>query len=110
MVIGGVITNWIGFFMYSHFAGKQISYSSRQQFVDLLPSLGIATAMAVPVYLMSFINISPFILFPLQLIVALGIVVGLCELTKIEEYKEVKSIVTSTLGKIKFKFKNRRHE
>ena len=110
MVIGGVITNWIGFFMYSHFAGKHISYSSRQQFVDLLPSLGIATAMAVPVYLMSFINISPFILFPLQLIVAVGIVVGLCELTKIEEYVETKTILMSTIDKIKCKFQSKRHE
>lgn len=110
MVIGGVITNWIGFFMYSHFAGKHINYTSRQQFLDLLPSLGMATAMAVPVWLMSFLSITPFILFPLQLIVGAGIVIGLGELTKIEEYVEAKSILMSTINKIKYKSQIRRHE
>ncbi len=103
MVIGSVVTNWIGFFLYSHFAGKNITYSSWRQFVDLLPSLGIATAMAIPVWLMSYISISPFILFPLQLILAIGIVIGLCEWIKMEEYIEVRSIALSTIRKFKKK-------
>ena len=103
MVWGSVITNWIGFILYSHFAGKNISYSTRQQFVDLLPSLAIAFAMAIPVWLMSYINISHFILFPLQLIVAFGIVVGLGEWSKLEEYLEVKSMALSTIHKFKNK-------
>ena len=105
MVWGSVVTNWVGFFLYAHFAGKNISYTARQQFVDLLPSLGVATAMAVPVWLISFLTISPFLLLPLQIIIGGAIVIGICELTKIEEYKEVKSIAISTFNKLIAKVK-----
>lgn len=110
MVWGGVVTNWIAFFLYSHFTGKQINYSGRQQFLDLLPSLGIAVVMAAPVWMMSFIDISPFVIFPMQILVEVGIVVCLCEATKREEYLEVKSIVLSTIYKLANRFKERYHE
>lgn len=97
MVWGSVVTNWIGFFLYAHFAGKKISYSARQQFVDLLPALCFAIAMAAPVWFMSFLNINSFVLFPTQLLVAFGIVLSLGESTRFEDYCEVKDIVFSTI-------------
>ena len=93
MVLGMVINNWIGFFIYSHYAGKTIGYSSMRQFIDLLPSIGIAAAMAVPVWLLSFLPInSSILILVMQLTAGCILTIMLCKTTGIQEYKEAKEI------------------
>ena len=56
--------------------------------------------MALPVYAMSFISINPFILLPLQIVVGAAITISICELTKLSEYLEIKSIARPIINKV----------
>jgi hypothetical protein len=57
--------------------------------------------MAVIVYLLSFINLSPYIMLPLQIIAGAVIFIGLAIIFKMEEYIDLKNIVLSLLNKFK---------
>jgi hypothetical protein len=72
-----------------------------EQIKDILPSFCIASVMAIVVYCISLINISPFILLPVQLITGFVIVIGLSEIGHRYEYLQVKEITISIINKIK---------
>ena len=66
MLGGSVITGFISYYLNAYYSGPFLNYSIKEQVKDILPSFGVAMAMAIPVYAMSFISISPFILLPLH--------------------------------------------
>lgn len=101
MLCGSVITGFICYYLNSYFSGRDLNYSCWEQIKDILPSFLIAVAMAIVVYLISYINISPFLLLPIQLLVGAGIVLGISEILKKEEYIEIKNIVLSIIKKVK---------
>ena len=68
---------------------------SKEQIKDILPSFGIALLMAGPVFAMSFIDVSHFLLLPSQIITGAIITIITCETSKLPEYLELKSIVLS---------------
>ena len=93
MLIGSVFTGFIAYYLNGHYSGREISYPCREQVRDIMPTFLISMAMAATVYAMSFLEISVFIVFPLQLIVGFGMMIGMYELFKLDEYKELKKIV-----------------
>jgi len=104
MLGGSIVTGCISYWLNAKFSGPFIDYSIKQQVSDIIPSFTIAIIMAAIVYAMSFIQISPFILFPLQIIVGATFVFLVCEKLQLEEYIEIKSIAKEFLTK----FKNRK--
>lgn len=100
MLCGSVFTGIISYYLNAYYSGPYLDYSIREQVKDILPGLSIAVAMFGIVYIMSFLPINPFILFPMQLIIGLAIVIGLCERQKIEEYQEIRRIINSYILKI----------
>ncbi len=100
MLIGTVVVGIIAFFLNSYYSGRVLNYTSWDQIKDLLPSFGIAMAMAVIVYIMSFIPLSYYILLPIQVIVGAMVTIILCELIKPEEYLQLKGIVMDYKKKI----------
>lgn len=100
MLIGSMIAGWINFFLISHFSGKRVNYPSIQQLKDILPSFSLASGMAIPVWLLSFLPWSPFIIFPLQILLGAILIVALGEYSKLPEYKEAKVFVKSFITKI----------
>lgn len=104
MLGGSVITGCFSYYLNAYYSGPFLNYSIREQVKDILPSLGVALAMAVPVFAMSFIPISSFIILPLQIIVGAGITIGICEASKLPEYMELKDIAMPVINKV---FKHR---
>lgn len=100
MLIGSLITNLIAYYLNAYYSGPFLNYSIKEQVKDILPSLGVAIAMAVPVYALSFIPISPFILLPLQILIGASITFGICEVLKLPEYFEIKGIIIPIINKI----------
>ncbi len=100
MLGGSVITGCFSYYLNAYYSGPFLSYSIREQVKDILPSFGVALAMAFPVFAMSFIPISSFILLPLQIIVGAGITIGICEAIKLPEYMELKDIAMPVINKI----------
>lgn len=103
MLWGSVLTGFFAYYLNSYYSGKFLDYSMWAQIKDILPSLGIASFMAVITYTISLLPLSPFILLPLQILFGATIVILLCEWLKLSEYKELRTIAVSALQKIKRK-------
>ncbi len=95
MLIGSFFSSCIAFYLNSYYSGPFLGYSSKEQIKDILPSFGIALLMAGPVFAMSFIDVSHFLLLSSQIITGAIITIITCETSKLPEYLELKSIVLS---------------
>ena len=100
MLWGSVGTGFFAYYLNSYYSGKFVGYSTKSQIVDILPSFCVAMVVALIVYVVSFLNLSHFIILPLQLILGAVLVVLICELTKKEEYIELKTIICSYKDKL----------
>ena len=95
-----VLTGFIAYYLNAYYSGPFLNYSIKEQVKDILPSFGVAVIMAVPVFAMSFISMSPFILLPLQVVVGAVITITICEVTKLPEYLELKDIAIPIINKV----------
>ena len=102
MLIGSVFFGITSFFLNSYYTGRSLNYSSWMQLKDVAPSYALATIVALSVYFLKYLSISYWIIFPVQIVVGTIVFFTICELTKMQEYVELKSIVKkNTIGKIK---------
>ena len=100
MLGGSVITGFIAYYLNAYYSGPFLNYSIKEQISDILPGFGVALAMALPVFAMSFIPMNPYIILPLQIIAGAIITIFICETTKLPEYFEIKSIVMPIISKV----------
>jgi len=100
MLVGSVLTGFINYYLNAYYSGPFLNYSIKEQIKDILPSFGVAIIMAIPVFAMSFIPMNPFLLLPLQIVVGIAITIGVCEVTKLPEYFEIKGIAMPIINKI----------
>ena len=101
MLLGSVFTGFISYYLNSYYSGRDLDYGIKEQINDVFPSFIIALSMAAIVWSISLINISPFILLPLQILAGIIIIFTIGETTKNNEYMELKVILTSTIKKIR---------
>lgn len=101
MLIGSVFTGLIAYYLNSYYSGKLLKYTFWQQIKDVLPSFGIAAIMAMAIYPITIAPFSPFVQLVLQLVAGATITIVLCELTKLEEYIELKGIALSMIKRTK---------
>lgn len=100
MLTGSVFAGFIGYYINAYYSGPAIGYSIKEQIRDIMPSLRVALTMAGMVYAMSFIPLSPFILFPLQIIIGAIIAIGLSKRFKLPEYLEIEEIAKGQFAKL----------
>ena len=100
MLIGSIITGIISFFLNTYYTGKKLNYSSWMQLKDIAPSYMVAFAVALSVFFLKFLPISNWIILPIQLVVGMVFFFIICNLAKIEEYKEIKEIVKPMFAKL----------
>lgn len=99
MLYGLIVINIISFFLNAHYSGTIISYSSYDQLKDIAPSVTISLVAAIPMWLLSFLDVSVYMVFIIQLIVGTIIAVSLHEIFKLPEYVEIKQIVKQNFVK-----------
>lgn len=95
MLLGGVVTGLICYYLNAYYSGNLINYSFKDQISDILPSFCIALLMAVIVYLVGVLPFSLYILFPIQIVVGAVCLIYMTEKVHLPEYLELKGIVTS---------------
>lgn len=100
MVGASIVTGCIAYYLNAYYSGPYLNYSIKEQIKDIMPSFIIALIMALPVGAMQFINMNPFILLPLQIIIAAIIVISICEIKRLPEYLEIKGIAMPIINKI----------
>ncbi len=101
MLIGSVITGFLAYYLNAYYSGPAIDYAIKEQIKDILPSFCVAMSMALVIYAMSYIPISSFLLFPLQILAGAVITVALCKIVKLPEYMEIESIAMGLISKLR---------
>lgn len=100
MLIGSVLMGWISLILNSYYSGKKLKYTCWMQLKDIAPSMLIALIMAVPVFLLSYLPVSEYVILPVQIIVGIVVTMILCEWLKRDEYLQIKAIVLDYSRKI----------
>ena len=93
MIVGSVVTGFIGYLLNSFYSGRMLGYSSWMQLKDVAPSYGVAFAIAIPVYFLKYLPMSFWLILPLQVLMGVLIFFVICEKKQLPEYLEIKGIV-----------------
>ena len=93
MLWGWVITGGVAYWLNSRYSGRLIGYSMWMQVRDILPSFGIAAVMAVCVFALTLLKMSPIWMLLVQLSVGAVIVIILSEAVRLPEYIEIRNTV-----------------
>lgn len=101
MLYVNLLTSIIAFFLNSYYSGKLLGYSSWMQIKDIAPSYGIALIVALSVWFLKYLPLSNWIILPMQIVIGVVVLFILSKSTKLQEYEEVKEIVTPFVTKFK---------
>lgn len=93
MLIASIFTSLVAYYLNAYYSKPLLNYGINEQVKDILPSIFIAFCIALPIYALSFISISPFVLLPIQILVGGLWGILLLEMSKLPEYLELKSIL-----------------
>lgn len=104
MLVGSIIAGIISFFINSYYTGKRLGYSSIRQLCDIAPSYAVATIIAFSVYFLKYLPISNYVILPIQMVVGAIVFLFVCEISKLQEYVEVKSVLQTATNKLKNQF------
>ena len=83
----------IGYYLNSYYSGRLLGYSTWMQLRDIAPSYALAIAIALSVWFLKYLPLSYWIILPLQLVVGTAVFFTLCNLFKMNEYKEIMGIL-----------------
>ena len=83
----------IGYYLNSYYSGRLLGYSTWMQLRDIAPSYTLATTIALSVWFLKYLPLSYWIILPLQLVVGTAVFFTLCNLFKMNEYKEIMGIL-----------------
>jgi len=92
MLAGDIVVSLIAYWLNAYYSGPFIGYSIPSQVKDILPSLGVAATMAVPMVLMNNIPLQAWLLFPLQVLSGATLWLFVSERLRLPEYVELKTI------------------
>lgn len=93
MLIGSIFTGIINFFLNSYFTGRKLGYTSWMQLKDVAPSYGVALTIALSVFFLKYLPLSYWVILPAQVILGIVVFFLVCNLFKMEEYEEIKTII-----------------
>ena len=101
MLWGSLATSIIAYFLNARYSGTLIGYPIRAQIKDILPSFGVAAAMAACVWPLSLLNLQSIWMLLVQLCTGAAVTIGLCEALRLPEYAEIKDTVLGFLRRNK---------
>lgn len=99
MLLADVFRSFICYYLNAYYSKPIINYPIKEQVADVFPSLYVALGVAMPVFALSFLPISVYLLLPLQIIVGGCVFYLWCSKTKMYEYREILSIVSGIMRK-----------
>ncbi|MFB6340656.1 lipopolysaccharide biosynthesis protein [Saccharicrinis sp. FJH62] len=93
MIFGMIINSIIAYLLNSHYSGKLIAYSNKQQLKDIFPSFILALFIGGIVYLIGVLLLLPnYLILIIQLLAGGGLFILLAELAKMQDYIYIKEI------------------
>jgi O-antigen/teichoic acid export membrane protein len=98
MIVGMFINTLIAYYLNSYWSGKFIGYSFFNQIKDILPAFLIAVFVSGLVFLLGIlVNLSPIVVFSLQISLGILLTIGICEFIKFEDYFYIKQIIVEKI-------------
>ena len=94
MLLTNIVIGIIAYFLNSHYSGRLLGYSSWMQLRDIAPSYALAIVIALSVWFLKYLPLSYWIVLPMQITVGTAVFFTFCNLFKMNEYKEIKDILT----------------
>ncbi len=101
MLVASILIGFVSLYLNSWYTGKALGYTFWKQLRDIAPSFGIAFAIAISVFFFKYLPMSNWLILPIQIAVGLIIFILMCNVSKIEEHKEVMNMIKPILNKIK---------
>ena len=103
MLIASILIGFVSLYLNSWYTGKALGYTFWKQLRDIAPSFGVAFTIALSVFFFKYLPISNWGILPMQIIV--GVIVGIvtCRIIKIEEYKEINTIIAKSINRMRNK-------
>ncbi len=92
MLIASSVFSWFSIILFTFYTGKYFNYKWYHQLKDIFPSLMVALFVGVLVFLLSYIPLSYYAIFPIQLLIGGVILYIVCEYTHLEEYIYLKNM------------------
>ena len=99
IAVGTLLAELVSMGMFMYYENKIIRYSYKEQLQDLLPSLGLATAMGVIVYIVHFLPIHKGLVLILQVVIGAGFYLAVSYVLQFEPFIYM-------VGMLKEKFNN----
>ncbi|HIR94687.1 MAG TPA: lipopolysaccharide biosynthesis protein [Candidatus Coprenecus stercorigallinarum] len=101
MLWGSLATSIIAYFLNARYSGTLIGYPIRAQIKDILPSFGVAAAMAACIWPLALLDLRPIWMLLVQLCTGAAVTIGLCEALRLPEYAEIKDTALGFLRRNK---------
>ena len=95
MLISSSIIAWLSILIYTFYTNKYFQYSWLDQLKDIFPSIVLSLVVGVVVYSFNMIDMSYYIMLPIQIFTGVTMVIVLSEVFKIKEYTLIKKIIFS---------------
>ena len=93
LLIGAFIISIIAYFLNSYYSAKIMDYSSKNQLLDILPLLAVSLVVSLLVWSITFFEWNHWLTIILQVSVGALLTIGFYEVTKQENYLEMKEII-----------------
>ena len=103
MLVGSLVVDYFCYYLNTYYSGPLLGYPIKEQIKDVLPLFGVALLMAIPVYLLSYLPLSHFIVLPIQIVVGGCLIILLCNVFKLPEYYEIKKVLLDFINKFRKK-------
>lgn len=97
MLWGSVFTSFIAYFLNSYYSASLINYPTIDQIKDILPTFLISLLVAFFMWCVSLLDLSVYLLLPVQLLSGSLLAFLIYERTQLSEYVEFKYLCLSLL-------------
>lgn len=97
MLWGSVFTSFISYFLNSYYSAGLIDYPTIDQIKDILPTFLISFIVASFMWCFSLLNVSVYLILPIQLLLGISFSFLIYEKIKLPEYLELKQLGISLL-------------
>ena len=99
MLWGSVLISFIAYFLNSYYSAGLIRYPTIDQIKDVFPTFAVSLSVAFVMWIISFLDISIYVMLPLQCFSGLLLSFLVYEKLNLEEYLEIKQLILSCIQK-----------
>ena len=102
LLIGMIIHSVAAWFLNSHYSGRLIGYTIREQFADIMPSFFPALAVSSLVFLLTLIpGVRPALLLALQMVTLTVLTLSAGKVFRLSGYMEIRDILSDKIPGLK---------